>query len=284
MSVTVALDVSGRRKQSRIKRSLSRTLDQFYTHPKIARRCVAHALKIIGAANEITLWMEPSAGNGAFLSVLPQPCFGLDIAPAGAGIVQGDFLKWHPKSKGERIAVIGNPPFGKNSSLAIKFFNHAARFADYIAFIVPRTFEKDSTKRKLPSNMELVFEENIGSDCFTLDGAPYNVPTVFQVWHRTGDLRLYRHESMRHPDFDFLRSPVGADFAFQRVGARAGLVSVEGLRKSPQSHYFIKVRDPALAVMAILQSIDWSPVKHRTAGNPSIGKAELVAAYGKARS
>ena len=36
------------------------------------------------------------------------------------------------------------PPFGKVSSLAIRFFNKCAQFSDVIAFIIPRTFNKVS--------------------------------------------------------------------------------------------------------------------------------------------
>ena len=262
-------------------RSASRHLDQFYTRPDIAQRCIARTRELIGPVNEQTLWIEPSAGDGAFLNALPSPRIGLDIAPVAEGILKADFLNWHPECPPKHVIVIGNPPFGKNASLAIRFFNRAAHFADYIAFIVPRTFEKESTKHKLAPYMKLVFEENLGPECFTFDGVPYDVPTVFQIWRRGMELRSFKRKITRHPDFEFLKSPEGADFAFQRVGARAGLVSLEGLHKSPQSHYFIRVDKRALNVMGILQGIDWSKLKHRTAGNPSIGKSELISEYQK---
>lgn len=282
MARTVQAVGTDPRKRPWRPRSASRHLDQFYTRPEIAQRCVARAEEIIGPTDARTLWVEPSAGDGAFLGALPRESVGIDIAPAAEGIVRADFLDWRPERLEGRVVAIGNPPFGKNSSLAIKFFNHAAGFADYVAFIVPRTFEKESTKRKLASHMELVLEDPLGPECFTLDGVPYDVPTVFQVWRKGAGPRLREREATRHPDFDFVRTAQGADFAFQRVGARAGLVSLEGLRKSPQSHYFIRVRNHALDVMHVLQSIDWSTLKHRTAGNPSIGKSELVSEYRRA--
>lgn len=230
--------------------------------------------------------MEPAAGDGAFLDRLPEPRVGLDLSPAAgrADIVRADFLAWRPGRAADTTIVIGNPPFGKNASLAIRFLNHASGFADWVAFIVPRTFEKDSTKRKLAPFMTLVHEEALGPDCFVFEGQPYDVPTVFQVWKRTAALRMHEIRDTKHPDFEFVRPTeiLRADFAFQRVGARAGLVSVEGLRKSPQSHYFIKVRNTSRDVLSILRGIDWTSVKHRTAGNPSIGKAELIAEYRRA--
>ena len=40
-------------------------------------------------------------------------------------------------NKTKRYLVVGNPPFGKISSIAIKFFNKSAEYADCIAFIIP---------------------------------------------------------------------------------------------------------------------------------------------------
>ena len=51
---------------------------------------------------------------------------------------------------------LGNPPFGKNCSLAIKFFNKAAEFADLIAFIIPRTFKRISIQNKLNLNFSFI--------------------------------------------------------------------------------------------------------------------------------
>jgi hypothetical protein len=51
------------------------------------------------------------------------------------------------------------------------------------------------------------------------------------------------------------------------------------LQKSPQSHYFLKANMCSQTLLQRLSAIDWSPIKHRTAGNPSIGKAELIGAY-----
>ena len=265
-------------------RSRSRALDQFYTRPEVARDCVARVRAFVRDLGWSVAWIEPSAGDGAFLQFLPEPRIGLDIAPARQGIECADFLTWRPKPTEARIVVVGNPPFGKNASVAVRFFNHAARFADIVAFVVPRTFQKDSTKTKLAQSMSLAFEMSLGPDGFLFDGQPYDVPTVFQVWRRDAAAGTARREpSLRtHPHFAFLRTPAEADFAFQRVGARAGLVSLEGLRKSPQSHYFIQVITPDIDVMAVLRSVDWSPLKHRTAGNPSIGKAELIGEYVRA--
>jgi hypothetical protein len=209
---------------------------------------------------------------------MPYPQIGLDIASVRSDVLKADFLRWHPGKSNRRVAVVGNPPFGKNAALARAFINHAAGFADVIAFILPRTFEKSSFINKLDQRLHLISQHALDENSFEFDGEPYSVPTVFQIWERRRTLRPLNAQVTRHPDFSFVTAD-NAHFAFQRVGARAGLASVEGLQKSPQSHYFLKARENYRTLLERLSAIDWTPIKTRTAGNPSIGKGELIAAY-----
>ena len=48
-----------------------------------------------------------------------------DIDPKNNLIQKVDFLKWRPTFTNGKIHVIGNPPFGKQSSLCHKFFKHS---------------------------------------------------------------------------------------------------------------------------------------------------------------
>lgn len=274
--------------QNIIRPSTSRALDQFYTLPSIAQRCINFALKNLPDPTGGTsrTFVEPSAGSGSFFDALPTPKIAIDIDPPSnrPDIMRVDFLKWTPGRVSGEIVVIGNPPFGKNASLAMRFINHAAQFADHIAFILPRTFEKDSFQARVSDAFHLKAELELSVDSFTHNGAPYSVPVVFQVWSRGAKRARSSKKALTHRDFYFVSDPLSADFAFQRVGARAGLVSSEGLMKSPQSHYFIRVRTKKAAykVKNTLADINWEPIKTRTAGNPSIGKAELIKAYADA--
>ncbi len=259
-------------------RLIARHHDQFFTRSDVAQRCAQLVTQLKLLESENWLWLEPSAGRGAFLDHLPYPRIGLDIHSQRADVMTADFLSWHPGEVKRRIAVVGNPPFGKNASLARRFFDHAATFADLIAFIVPRTFEKPSFSNRLDRRMHLVSEMLLDENSFEFEGEPYSVPTVFQIWEKRSTLRPLVRATREHRDFDFVAKATG-DFAFQRVGARAGMVSVEGLQKSSQSHYFIKAKGCSNTLLDRLRTIDWDIIKHRTAGNPSIGKAELVDAY-----
>lgn len=256
----------------------ARTLDQFYTRTDIARDCVRLLTDFVGGRAQDHVWVEPSAGAGAFVDFLPQPRIALDIEPGRGDISEADFLSWNPGNLTRDAIVVGNPPFGKNASLARKFFNRAAEFAEIIAFIVPRTFQKESLVKTLDRRMHLRLEQELKPQSFVYEGLPYDVPTVFQIWQRSANLREVPKRKLTHPDFEFV-APDIAHFAFQRVGARAGLVSHEGLHKSPQSHYFLRSSIEPELLFDRLDSIDWTPIKTRTAGNPSIAKRELIASY-----
>ena len=79
---------------------------------------------------------------------------------ARAGIIKMDFLKFKPKEN-KKYLIIGNPPFGRSSSIAIKFFNKAALFSDCIAFILPRTFKRISIQNRLDLNFSLIYTKDL---------------------------------------------------------------------------------------------------------------------------
>lgn len=83
----------------------------------------------------------------------------MDILPTKSGILHQDFFTYEHSATTKKVIVIGNPPFGFKASLAVKFFNKAASFADYIAFILPASFMKDSVKNQLDLGFKLVFEK-----------------------------------------------------------------------------------------------------------------------------
>lgn len=119
-------------------------LDQFYTAPDLAADCIDQVLSDYADQPFDTI-IEPSAGTGAFSERLGSDCIALDLDPKAAEIQTADFLTWQPKTYSGRCLVIGNPPFSK--SAALKFLNHAAEFAEVVAFILPATFKKKSQQK-----------------------------------------------------------------------------------------------------------------------------------------
>ena len=124
-------------------------LDKFYTIPSYSKKCIDKVFELYDKTG-FDLIIEPSAGNGSFFNQLNcDNKIGIDISPENENIVKMDFFDYTPHPPINNILVIGNPPFGKISSIAIKFFNHAAKWANVIAFIIPRTFRKPSVHNKL---------------------------------------------------------------------------------------------------------------------------------------
>ena len=139
----------------------SRDLDQFYTTPIVAQWCIDILLSSYSSLtlNNEAFFIEPSAGKGAFLAAIPSANkVGFDIDPKDVAIVKQDFLTLDLSQYTNRgkLVFIGNPPFGKNASLAVKFFNHCAKHADIIAFIVPKSFLKPSISNRLNKYFKLI--------------------------------------------------------------------------------------------------------------------------------
>lgn len=183
---------------------MSKGLDQFYTNRKVSKRIVNSVKKHF---DDFDVILEPSAGDGSFFELLPEnKRLGIDLEPRSQSIEKKDFFDFLPENN-KSYFTIGNPPFGKNSSLAVNFFNHAALFSQYIAFIVPRTFRKDSIQNKLDLNFHLISEELLPPDSFyTSTEDKYDVPTVFQIWKKLKTPRIKKDLLKSHSDFIFLGS------------------------------------------------------------------------------
>lgn len=245
-------------------------LDQYYTNPVIAQQCIDEIAQSYNMENYQCV--EPSAGSGSFYNIMPSGSLAYDLEPKSHGIIESDFFDVKLMKSAIPIMTIGNPPFGKNASLAVKFFNHAATFSEVIAFIVPRTFRKPSIQNRLDGQFHIVHDSLLPSGSFIYEDEPYDVPCCFQIWECREEQRGRIVTRTTCDDFIFTTSD-NADFAIQRVGVNAGRIKTD-LTSSPESHYFIKGR-----VIDIMRMIDFSEVKMNTAGNPSISKHEIITLY-----
>ena len=258
-------------------RSTARTLDKFYTAPAAVELCLDRFAAWTGIDARATTLpvVEPSAGGGAFLAALPPHTQAYDLAPEHPAVIRRNFLTLKRTAP---ALVVGNPPFGKNAHLAVAFFNHAARFATHIGFIVPRSFQKTSVHNRLDRRFHLLGEEVLDPASFLFQGQVACVPCVFQVWAKRPTPRPLHALPMAHPDFAFTTRDT-ADFAVQRVGVRAGAVKDDPHTRAVGSHHFIKALAPLDTVRARFEALDVDSVKHNTSGNPSIAKTEIVALY-----
>jgi hypothetical protein len=251
-------------------------LDQFYTSDKIVKFCYDEVKKRY-SENDFSLFLEPSAGVGAFLKVLPESKReGIDLEPKDNEIKKMDFFNYVPTESG-KIFVIGNPPFGRVASLAVKFFNYAAEFAQVIAFVIPKTFQKKSLQNKLNRNFHLKYNINLPKNSFVLDGKPYNVPCCFQIWEKSDNKRKITKVNLENDYFEFVTKDT-ADLAVRRVGGRAGKATVDFADTKEVSHYYLKVkkRISALELSDMINSVNFDKIRNSTAGVKSISKPEFV--------
>jgi len=172
-------------------------LDQFFTKPEIAQKCYNTFIKFLRKENiniKDYTFIEPSAGNGEFFNLLNENNrVGFDIMPLGKSIIRQDFLSWYPKTWNEnelffeKYICIGNPPFGYRAWLALAFMQHASKFSDYVAMILPMAFQsegKGSPKNRI-DNMYLIHSEILPQNSFyTPSGSKCSINALFQIWKK----------------------------------------------------------------------------------------------------
>jgi predicted RNA methylase len=264
-------------------------LDKFYTIPSISEKCI----KTVGTKYGWLRWdlvIEPSAGNGSFLTKIPTiKKIGIDIAPGHADIIAKDFFDYKPPPGLTNILVIGNPPFGRVSSLAVKFFNYSAEWCSVIAFIIPKTFRRVSLQNRLNRKFHLIHDDEIPSDPCSFS-PPMQVKCCFQIWEKKSEDRDLIQLSTMHADWDFLSHgpldnrgqptpPSGADFVVLAYGGKCGSVVKTDLnRLRPKSWHWIKAKIDIDVLIERFNSLDYSLSKD-TARQNSIGRGELVKLY-----
>jgi len=258
----------------------SAALDQFYTKADVANELFQDLLFLLRGRAEGAIWVEPSVGEGAFYTLLPSPRLGIDLQPAAnlTDIIQGDFLSWQAPNDAKYI-VVGNPPFGRNGATARAFLRHAASFADIVAFVLPASFQKPSMLQRMPQDLHLLYQKDLPEDAFVFCGKTHMVRCIFQVWEKRNSPRPQIEEIVKHPDFEFTRDAIEADFAIQRVGSGAGKLKPNPTDCSRSSHYFVRVQTELKDVLSRFEALDLTPFKRQTVSNPSISQHEIFLAY-----
>jgi len=173
-------------------------LDQFFTVPEIAKKYYLQLLQFLNKKKidiKNCVFIEPSAGAGSFFNLLPKSqSIGLDIYPISTNIMQQDFLSWEfPPEINNKVKIfIGNPPFGYRGWLALAFMNHASKFADYIAFILPMSFQSDgkgSPKNRV-CGMKLEHSEIVPANSFINPfGKIEKVNALWQIWEKGNNIQ-----------------------------------------------------------------------------------------------
>lgn len=260
------------------------TIDKFYTRKSIVKICMKLIKENITIKTS-DLIIEPSAGNGSFIKYIKRLSNNYkfyDIKAEHKDIIQQDYLELDYSNlinSNKRIHIIGNPPFGRQSSLAIKFIKKSCEYCDSISFILPKSFKKDSMKRYFNEYFHLKYEYDLPENSFRVNKMKYNVPCVFQIWIK----KKYKRDKVKKlipKKFIFVKKENNPDISFRRVGVNAGNISLDIKDKSIQSHYFIKFIDQN--INEIIDKLNNIVFNHdNTVGPKSISKQELIKEFNK---
>lgn len=258
--------------------------DKFYTDPKVAKECI-DSLDL----NEFDLIIEPSAGAWAFSRWLPEDkTYSFDLFPdvEWPKTIQQDFyefdlLSFIEEKGGKNVLIIGNPPYGRLSSMAMDFVkkscvsNPLLDIKTTVAFVVSETFMKESFARRIPTTHSLSQHKTLGSP-FTVDDKPYtSLKTGWFVWSpipRQKEVPLRNSKYLKfHSKEEFLGLETKDKCAIRGQGSRAGHVFWNDYESLSES----TTRFCSGPGIHVLETIDWTPYTSLTIGIPSLSTSEI---------
>ena len=262
---------------------MSNTLDQFYTPTSYAQQCIKAVDDIYGISSFDTI-IEPSAGTGAFSDHLPAHRLAIDLDPKGNNVKQQDFFEFFmPLAK--NTLFIGNPPYGRRGSLATRFFNHAAKYAQVIAFILPRGFVRPALQNTLDPHFHLQCEDRC-EDFILPTGETHKVRSVFQIWERSLHTRDIVTPPEEHADFQLFHRHISWITNTELADIRKAYpicIGQNNLTVKPSSEvksgsvWFIKPLNDD--VIDNFYAADFQFVKDDATAAPSLSKADIVKGY-----
>jgi hypothetical protein len=250
--------------------------EQYYTPRELASELVLKVKALIPDFSSRTV-LEPAGGTGAFVDAAKlagaKKVLSVDIEPKHSAVGKGDYLETNLKLTD--AVTISNPPFGRNNSLSIPFFNRAAEHSEYIAFIVPRSWRKWSVINRLNRNFHLLLDEDLQidyvDDTDTLITQKNLLKTCFQVWQRKDELR----ELVKIEDRGFVTKvkPEEADIALTVFGYSCGKVNEEFERKANTTRMFLKLNHPK--ALKVLKTMDYQRFSKNTAYTDALSFQEI---------
>jgi len=236
-------------------------LDKYYTPLELAEYVVNKTEEIIGEQN-ITEYIEPSAGAGVFLDCLDyldKPYLAYDIEPEDSRIMEQDYLKLELEYKRGKC-VIGNPPFGVGNTLSVKFYKKSIELADYIAFIQPIS--------QLNNNMQmyefdLVYSEDLGLHNYS----EKQLHCCFNIYKRPQSGKLNKRPNYKLKDVTIIEYrrggnsfiPPGYDYAMGTYGC-VGKVPNKVGQYVLECYFYIKNKKLKSKVLDVLENYDWEGI------------------------
>ena len=250
--------------------------EQYYTPVELAKDLMLEVQKFVPdlAAHQI---LEPAGGTGSFIeaakSLGATKFLAFDIEPKHKLVKAGDFLTADVRAN--HAVTISNPPFGRNNSLSIPFFNKAAQHSDVICFIVPRSWRKWSVINRLDRNFHLVADHDIQIDYEDELGHKLSkrtsLATCFQIWQRRDEPRP--KYSVIDQGLISKTDPESADVALTIFGFGCGKVHTEFERQANSTRMFLKLNHPK--ALKALQTVDFAKFYKNTAYTEALSLQEI---------
>ena len=222
-------------------------------------------------------WIEPAGGTGTFIDAARrhgvQDIISFDIEPHHPEVQLGNFLEQHLNVSS--AVSIGNPPFGRNNSLSIPFFNHCARYSDFICFIVPRSWRKWTVINRLDSSFHLVDDYDLTINYVDVEGMPLSeksvLKTIVQTWKKEERLR----NKIAVTDRGVIKrvKPDQAEVSLTIFGFSCGTVKTEFPKVPNTTQMFLTLHHPK--ALEALQSVDFSRFFNNTAYTEALSIQEI---------
>lgn len=278
------------------KKKITIENDQFFVLPKIAKR-IEKFVRSQSFFPHIKHIIEPFAGKGGFLDVFPE-AEGYDIDLKDPRVQYQDFFERERYGYDPRVTlIVSGPPFGPRSSWVVRCFNDGVLDADYIGYIVPRSWRgKEYWWRRLDPSLRLYAEMDLPDQSFYLpaEGSgmePYPVPCVFQIWYhyRRGrptktSYKITRDTPKSTDDFEFTKNVTQANFAMRHLGWSAGEFIEKkefGIVRCPGSVLYVKVKNNMVGVLKFFKDDSWKDIKNDATGQRNISKYDVIKAYAR---
>jgi len=250
--------------------------EQFYTPLELAGSLLDQVATILGPLAGRTI-LEPAGGTGAFVQAAlahdVSKVVSFDIEPLHELVTKADFLTADLDLS--NVVTISNPPFGRNNSLSIPFFNKAALVSEAICFIVPRSWRKWSVLNRLDPNFQLLSDQDLNIDYVDASGqlisSKSRLATCFQIWQRSDQPRA----RIRVRDMGVIRrtTPEKADVSLTIFGYGCGKLKKNFERKSNTTQLFLTLEHPG--ALEALERVDFSRFYKNTAYTEALSMQEI---------
>lgn len=268
-------------------------LDKFYTNDDISFHCMNKITSIVGKDKK---FIEPSAGGGSFIrsaKKLNLSIKGYDIHPEYPEVEKKDFFHLSPFDfEYHETVIVGNPPFGKKSNLAIQFLNGSLNLGSYVGFILPNQFDKWSVQSKIDNSAKLIHNEDLPENSFNFKGKPYKVRCLFQIWTTEKnhiDLRIKDKPETNHMDFTLYQYnrtvesekyfDYDWDFALPRQGFYDYTKPITNKDECDKKKQWIFFKANNENILNTLLRINYKELSEKNTSIPGFGKADVIQAY-----